>query len=392
MRCETNPPRRSLAGNRRAWRRHALISRLTLLAVMLLAALTSACAEGSGNNLPPKSASEWFFVDSFTGEVGGFSAASGRLEQIPGSSLNFSTSSGTPLPFFSIAVDPEGMFVTGITTNSAGNPTLQIASIASGGAISLTQLTATTLNPLALTISPQGVIAISDGVSIQFFTLQNNALVAGPTQQTSANPEELAFGPGGKVLYALNAGSTISVISVASDLSLQLIQNASPPLAPGQLGGGLTRIRLNAAGNKIAATTFDGWLYVGDVNPADGTISGITEILVAQNANLQELVLDPTGRNVYANDQDNGGIYEFSTAGGNLATLAGSPIATLPGPVGMEFNSAGDSLYAVFGAGFPQPQIVTYKREPSNGTLTTTGDSVSAGVIFANRMVRVAAH
>ena len=136
----------------------------------------------------------------------------------------------------------------------------------------------------------------------------------------------------------------------------------------------------------------DGWLYVGDVNPADGTISGITEILVAQNANLQELVLDPTGRNVYANDQDNGGIYEFSTAGGNLATLAGSPIATLPGPVGMEFNSAGDRLYAVFGAGFPQAQIVTYKREPSNGTLTTTGDSVSAGVIFANRMVRVAAH
>ena len=248
------------------------------------------------------------------------------------------------------------------------------------------------VNPLGLAISPQGAIAVSDGVSIQFFTMQNNTLVAGPAQQTTAFPEALAFGPGGKVLYALNAGSAISVFSVASDLSLQLIQNVNVPLAAGQLGGDLVRIRLSAQGNKIAAGTLDGWLYVGDVSAADGTTSGLTEIQAAPNANLQEVVLDPTGQSVYASDQDNGGIYEFSTTGGSLTALAGSPIPTLPGPMGMEVNSAGDRVYVVNGVAFPQGEVVTYSREKPTGKLTATGDSVSAGQIFSNRLVRVPAH
>src|SRR5256884_783525 len=87
----------------------------------------------------------------------------------------------------------------------------------------------------------------------------------------------MAFRADGNVLYALNVGGAIAVFSVAQDLSLQLIQDAPLPLAPGQLGGNAVRIRLNAAGNKIAATTLDGWVYVGDVNGTDGTVSGITE-------------------------------------------------------------------------------------------------------------------
>lgn len=363
-----------------------------MLASLFLSILATACAGGgSGINPPPRGASDWFFVSSFVGQVGGFSAASGKLEPIPGSSLNFSPS--TSVSFATIGIAPAGTFVACILLNTqTGTPTLKIANIASGGAISLTPLSATLANPVGLAISQQGAIAVSDGFSIQFFTVQNNTLVAGPAQQTSASPEELAFGPGGKVLYALNAGSAISVFSVGSDLSLQLIQNVNPPLASGQLGGDLVRIRLSAQGNKIAAGTLDGWLYVGDVSATDGTISGLTEIQAAPNANLQEVVLDPTGQSVYASDQDNGGIYEFSTTGGSLSALTASPIPTLPGPMGMEVNSAGDHVYVVNGVAFPQGQIVTFSREKSTGKLTATGDSVSAGQIFSNRMVRVPAH
>src|SRR5207247_7851021 len=145
--------------------------------------------------------------------------------------------------------------------------------------------------------------------------------------QTGGSPQDLAFRADGKVLYALNAGNAISVFSVAPDLSLPLIQNASLPLAAGQLGGNVVRIRLNAAGNKIAASTLDGWLYVGDVNGTDGTISGITEAQAAPSANLEEVVLDPTGQNVYTDDQDNSGIYEFSTAGGTLTALPAHPFS-----------------------------------------------------------------
>lgn len=373
----------------RVAQKYFLTSRLRMLGSIFVATLAMGCAGGgSGINPPSGGASDWFFVSSFTGQVNGFSAASGKLEPIPGSFLNFSSS--TSVSFATIEVAPTGKFVACILVNSqAGTTTLEIANIASGGAISLTPLSATVVNPLGLAISPQGAIAVSDGVSIQFFTMQNNTLVAGPAQQTSAFPEALAFGPGGKVLYALNAGSAISVFSVASDLSLQLIQNVNPPLALGQLGGDLVRIRLSPQGNKIAVGTFDGWLYAGDVSATDGTISGIMEIQAALNANLQEVVLDPTGQSVYASDQDNGGIYEFSATSGSLTALAGSPIPTLPGPMGMEVSSAGDRVYVVNGAAFPQGQIVTFSRELATGKLATTGNSVSAGEIFSNRMVRV---
>lgn len=371
-------------------RKHPIFSELPALAALCLAVFAMACAGGgSGIHPPPGGASEWFFVNSLAGQVNGFGAASGKLEPLPGSSVNFSPSS---LSLATTAVDPRGTFIACILVNpQARTTTLEIANIASGGAISLTPTSATLSNPIAMTISPQGAIAVSDGLSIQFFTMQNNALT-GPIQQNGVIAEPLAFRPDGKFLYGLNGGSAISVFSVAPDLSLQLVQNATLPLAAGQIGGGLARIRLSASGNKIAASTFDGWLYVGDLNAADGTISGITEVQVAPNANLQEVVLDPMGQSVYANDQDNGGIYEFSLTGGGLTALTGSPIATLPGPTGMEVNSAGDRLYAVFGAGFPQAQIVTYAREVSSGKLAATGDSISAGQIFSLGIERVSAN
>jgi len=366
------------------------ISRVATLAATCVALLAMACSGGNpSGGPPPPLAKDWFFVDSLSGTVSGFTNASGRLEPLPGSSINFAMTPPTLLTSF--AVGPTGMFLAGITVNSSSGSTLQIANIASGGAISLTQMTASVNSPLGLAISSQGVIAVSDGLSIQFLTVQNNSLVAGPAMQTSAGPEDLAFRADGKVLYALNVGSGISVFSVGPDLSLQLIQNLTLPLAAGQLGGGVVRIRLSAAGNKIAASTLDGWLYVGDVNATDGMVSGITETQVHSNANLEEVVLDPNGQNIYTADQDNGGIYEFSTAGGTLTPLAGSPIATLPGVTGLETDSSAAHIYAA-GPGFPQSQIVTYTRDLSTGNLSATGESVSTGGFLLGRIVRVAPH
>ncbi len=369
--------------------------RLTVLVTAAAAFSLAACNGGGSTVIPvPAGAKEWFFVESFTGRVSGFSAASGQLEPIPGSSVSFVPPSPSPplLLLTSFAVAPTGMFLAVTASPAQGAATLQIANIASGGAISVTPLTAAVANAFRMAISSQGVIAVSDGVSaIQFFTVQNNVLLAGPTAQTGVGPQDLAFRADGKVLYALNAGSAISVFSVAPDLSLQLIQNAWLPLAAGQLGGNVVRIRLNAAGNKIAATTLDGWLYVGDVNATDGTISGVTEAQAAQSANLEEVVLDPTGQNVYTDDQDNSGIYEFSTAGGTLTALPGSPILTPLGPMGMETDSSGTHLY--LGAlGFPKSQILTFSRDLSTGKLTATGNSVSTEALFPNRIVRVPAH
>ena len=104
-------------------------SRLRMLASIALATLAMACAGGgSGIHPPPGGPSEWFFVHSFTGQVGGFSAASGKLEPIPGSSLNFSPS--TSVSFTTIEVAPTGKFVACILLNpQTGTTTLEIARI-----------------------------------------------------------------------------------------------------------------------------------------------------------------------------------------------------------------------------------------------------------------------
>jgi DNA-binding beta-propeller fold protein YncE len=396
MRCEPNHEAQGPERNSGVPPKHTRKPKLVILAATWLAIFAVACGGGgsSTTNPTPPTASQWFFVESFSGQVEGFSAASGHLEPISGSSVSFVPASPSPplTLLTSFAVAPTGMFLAVTASTAQGPATLEIANIASRGAISVTPLTAPVANAYRMAITSQGVIAISDGFStIQFFTLQNNALLAGPAVQTGVSPQDLAFRADGKVLYALNAGSAIAVFLVAPDLSLQLIQDVPLPLAPGQLGGNAVRIRLNAAGNKIAATTLDGWVYAGDVNGTDGTVSGITEAQAAPNANLQEVVLDPTGQNVYTDDQDNGGIYEFSTAGGALTALPGSPVATPLGSMGMETDSTGTRLY-LGTLGFPSSQIVTFSRDLSSGKLSATGDSAGTTALFPSRIVRVPAH
>ena len=155
----------------------------------------------------------------------------------------------------------------------------------------------------------------------------------------------------------------------------------------GEFSASLVRVRLSSAKNKIAATTFDGRMFVADVNSANGMIANAIEIHVAAVANLQEVIFDPSGQNLYALDQDNHALYEFSLSGGMAQPLAGSPLAIPLGPSGMAVNSAGDRVYVVIG---PLSSVVTYARNAQTGVLTSTGESVSSGGLVAGRMVRVA--
>jgi len=69
----------------------------------------------------------------------------------------------------------------------------------------------------------------------------------------------------------------------------------------------------------------DGVLYVADVNAADQTLTNVQQILVGNLANLEEVIFDLAGQNVYTADQDIGGIFGFSIAGGTRTPLLGSP-------------------------------------------------------------------
>ncbi len=369
-----------------------MAGKLWFLAVIVAAFSAAACSSGGGPSMapPPQAAPEWFFVDNFSGDVSGFSASTGQLAPIPGSS-----SVVFPLALTEFAVEPDARFLAVISETPQLVSTLRFANIAPGGALSIVPVETTVTSPGGLAISSKGLIAVTDtnDATVQLFVFQNNLLFTGPAVATGGLPQDAIFSADGSKLYVGNDGDgTVSVFSVSNTNTLQLVQTATLAAPPAFPSAPVVRLRLSPSGGKFAATTLDGWLFMADVSAPDGTLSGFTETMVATNANLEEVVFDPNGQNVYTADQDNGGIYGFSLKGSSVTPLAGSPFSTgtLPGgPTGMAFNSAGDRLYVVMGA---QSAVFTYSSDTSGGRLSATGDVVSSGGQLAARIARVPAH
>jgi len=378
------------------WRRSLAGKKLATMAVALTVFSFSmaGCYGGGSSYMPPPSppppvAAEWFFVGSFSGNVSGFSASSGKLSPIAGSSVMF------PFGVANFAVKPDGTFLAAITVTPQATTNFQIANIASGGAISLQPLTSALSTPGGTAISSNGMIAVTDSndSTVQLFLVQNNAIFTGGMAATGGFPQDVAFSADGKTLYVGNDGDgSVSVFSVSSAGALQLVQTAKFPFSPSGFSPAIARIRLSPSGSKFAATTLDGVLFVADVSAADQTLSNILQIQVANLANLEEVIFDPGGEYIYTGDQDHGGIYGFSIVGGNIAALPNSPFSTgtLPGgPSGLAINSAGDRLYVVMGA---QSAVFTYTRNTNSGQISANGDVVSSGGFLSGRIVRVPAH
>ena len=358
----------------------------TAIALVLLSACGTPPAPPQPPTVPPPASGDLFLVDNLSGDVRGFAEVAGKLTPISGSAVRFA------FPLFGFAADPNGSLVLGLSGSPLNIGSLQFASIGPGGKLTPNTATTSVASAAGADISVQGVIAVTDSTNaiVKLFTLQNGQFVAGASVSAGPLPKDVTFSSDGKFIYVGDdANGTISVFSVTSATSLQLVQTAQMPVAAREFNPSLARVRLSAAGNKIAATTVDGRIFVADVNPASHMIANAVEVHVAANANLQEVIFDPGGQSLYALDQDNGSLYEFSLSGGVPQQLAGSPLATPLGPSGMAVNSTGDRVYVVVG---PQSAVITYARNKQSGALSSTGDMISSGGILGGRIIRVALH
>jgi DNA-binding beta-propeller fold protein YncE len=301
MRCEPKASGLKQETTPDVARRQSVRPKLAALAATLLVTLAVACGGGSSSinppPPPPPGANEWFFVGNFSGTIGGFSAASGKLEPISGSSITLSPSFLT-----NFAVKPDGTLLAAITVNQQQVAALQIVNIGTGGTLTLTRLTDVVGNPGGMAISSEGVIAITDVSTgtVQLTTVQNNLLFRGASAPTGPLPQDAVFSSDGSRLYVgNNAGGTISVFAVSGQgATLQALQTALLPVAAGEFAPTVVRVTLSASGRKFAATTPDGRLFVGNVSPMDGTLSGFTETQLGTTAILEEVVFDPSAQNV----------------------------------------------------------------------------------------------
>jgi 6-phosphogluconolactonase (cycloisomerase 2 family) len=365
----------------------SITARIRFLAVLIVAAAVTGCSGGgSPVSPPPQGAPDFFFVGNLSQTIAGFDEQSGHLAVIPGS--------GTEIPFppSSLAADPQGQFLGVVEIQDINTRQLQLVAIQAGGTL---QPGAHVSVPgaVALAFSGNSLLAVVDqnDEQVEVFSIQNGTPTLASSAPAGPLPVDVLFSADGKKLYVANKfGDSISVYSVTANGTVQPVQTLQLPLAPGQIIAPVVRLRLNPSGDRLAATTGMGQLYVSQVSPTDGTLSGTQETIVANGANLEEVIFDPSGRNIYTGDQDNGGLYEFAVAAdGGTAPLSGSPVPAMPLLTGMVMNSAGDRLYVVNGA---NSEIVTYLRDSTSGKLTATAEVVSSGGFLPGRIVRVAAH
>jgi DNA-binding beta-propeller fold protein YncE len=357
-------------------------------AVALLAMFVPGCSgnfQFSSQTSSPPAGSDLFLVASLSGDVAGYASDSGQLTPIAGSSVSFASI------LDSFAADPGGTIAVGISRAALMPDTLQTASIGSGGQLTLQGSTTTFMFASGLAISSLGVIAVSapDGPTVQLFTVQDGQIVAGASSAAGVSAQDLAFSPSGNFLYVGDGGKgIISVLGVSSASSLQLLGTAQMPVAAGETTPHLDRLRLDSAGDKIAAITEDGRIFVATVNPVTGLISNVAEAHATGAVSLGALAFDQAGTTLYTADFNSGGIYEFSLAGSSPQPIAGSPVATPVGPVDMVSDSSGDFVYVAFHSS----SVSTYSRNAQTGALAATGQSVPTVEALPFRIVRVPAH
>ncbi len=361
---------------------------LRLLLCAILIALLSGCGHHtvpvSPSNPPQGGQSDVFLVGNLSGQVAGFSVQAGKLVRLAGALAQF------PFPLDNIAAQPNGSLLVAVSGPGTTGNNAQTAVLNPGDLLAL-QAKFSLTAPSAVDVSQGGLIAATDENDdlVQILAVQNNQVSLASTAMTGPSPRAVLFSTDGRVLYVANSfGSSISTFSVSDGGLLQLRQTLQLPLAAGELTAPVVRIRLSPSGDKLAATTAAGQLYISTVNSTDRTLSGTQETRVPSNANLEEVIFDPSGQDVYTADLDNGLIYGFSVAAqGNAVSLPGSPYSASPSPSGLAVNSQGTRVYAVLSA---TSEVVTFSRS-TTGQLSPTGEAISSGGILAGRIIRVVA-
>jgi len=182
-----------------------------------------------------------------------------------------------------------------------------------------------------------------------------------------ASPRSVAMHPGGQfVLLTSDAGTFGAVCAFAIDPStrtLTLVQGS-----PAQAGRGTRAIAADPGGRFIyAANAGDGSISGYSINPGTGELRALAgSAFVSTDAGgTVTLAIDPLGRFLYAsNDNVNGTVSGFAIDGGALTHVPKSPLPVAPGPGPLAIDPRGRFLYV--GASVSS----AFNIDPVNGQLS----------------------
>jgi 6-phosphogluconolactonase (cycloisomerase 2 family) len=257
---------------------------------------------------------------------------------------------------------PSGSFLLAV---DSAMQSLVVDTIATNGTLSSKTTAGTFLQPTKVLTLIDNIYTLNTGSSSisQFSISTSGAVSVGPSTLTGTGPVQFAFDPTSKFLVVANRTSkSLSIYSVASDGSLQSINNGFPLT--------FSPLSLAFAGDLLyvaSSTGITGLLF----DSSTGSLTVLSNFSLA-TANLSYLLADGSGTHLFATDLATNSVIAFSIASttGILTQLPATPTGT--GPVIMTFDPAGKFLYVVSNVG---DDISVFSLDHSTGALTAVSGS-----------------
>lgn len=200
----------------------------------------------------------------------------------------------------------------------------------------------------------------------------NAGTLSSAAVSTGSNGVSIAVNPAGTFLYAADlSANAIDAFSISSAGVLSTL-SGSPFSAPGS--GGINGVTIDTTGRFLYAsgTTASGGTGTGivdafSIDAPTGALTSVTGSPFAAGISPAQLMVDPSGH-LYVNDAS-AGILAFSTSGGGLTPIVGSPFPI--GSRGLAITPNGKYLYAID----VSTVVTAYSIAPSSGSLTQVSGS-----------------
>jgi len=348
---------------------------------------------------PPGSTENYAYVANTTGTTAsGTNSATGTVSGFTVGTRTLKAVSGSPL---TLGYQPVAMAVTRnnkfLYVATLGN--INVYTINADGSLS-TPSTGTgvaIVNVVSMDVSPDGqwLVALDGNTLVaQIDVFQINATTGALTSVTTGqlaipnavvNPKMVKIAPNGALVFAaLGSGGDVVFNFDTSTGALLTSQNLA--------------VSNQTSDNGLAIDNASAYLYIA----RSGTGGGVRVFAIGSGGSLNEIagspfasggqaysvVLDNTGKYVYAANRANGTIYGYSIGtGGGLTALAGSPYPSGLLVTSLGADSSGDYLLAAANGGNPDLSMYSFDTTTPGklnlATSTATGTDPTGAIAVA---------
>ncbi len=174
---------------------------------------------------------------------------------------------------------------------------------------------------------------------------------------TGFSPEDVAVSPDSRSVYVTNDGGTVSQYTAAADGTLSPKSPATVPTGSGDESAEPFGVAVSPNGNSVYVANFEAFINLnGSISQfsvgAGGTLSPKSPPSVVAAGHLEDLVVSPDGRNVYATNLNPpntmpGTVVQYSVGmDGTLAPKSPPAVAAGFAPFGIAISGDGKNVYA----------------------------------------------